>query len=433
VVGSRVCEEVWLRTFLAAGNNAAMISVLWRDGWLLSICIGRIFAYANFMVYAACLPILREQWMMTATQAGTIASGFMLGYTVSLVASSWLAEHFGPRRVFMVSSLATAVGAVLFGFFARDYTSGFWLYMLAALGQGGNYTPAIMIMAERYKPEARGGAVGWLIASTSVGYAFSLAVSGTLVAWGGYPLAFIGSGLLPALGAAILWPALRRVPDTVHSSNRAINRAGKLWGDVNARRLVAGYTWHCWELLGMWAWAPAFVAASLALSGAAAVQAAETASYLTASMHIVGALASFTMGHLSDVLGRRTVLLGLGAAGGSLSLSIGWLVNWPFPFVVGLILVYGFVAIGDSPVLSTALTETVPRGHLGYALAVRSLAGFGAGAISPTVFGVALDFAGRSEWPPAAAWGAAFMVLAIGGLGATWYAWRFQSGVRAKG
>jgi MFS family permease len=407
-----------------------MMRFIQRDGWLLSICIGRIFAYANFMVYAACLPILREQWMMTATQAGTIASGFMLGYTVSLVASSWLAERVGPGRVFMASTLATALGAVLFGFFARDYSSALVLYPLAALGQGGNYTPAVMIMADRSEPEARGSAVGWLIASTSVGYAFSLAVSGTLVAWGGYPLAFIGSGLLPALGAAILWPALRHVPDTAHPSMRAVDRAAKLWGDVNARRLVAGYTWHCWELLGMWAWAPAFVAASLALSGAASVQAAEKASYLAASMHIVGALASLTMGHLSDVLGRRTVLLALAAAGGSLSLSIGWLVNWPFPLVVGLILVYGFVAIGDSPVLSTALTETVPRGYLGSALAVRSLAGFGAGAISPTVFGIALDFGSRSEWPAATAWGAAFMVLAIGGIGATWYAWRFQPVMR---
>jgi MFS family permease len=409
-----------------------MIRVIWRDGWLLSICIGRIFAYANFMVYAACLPILREQWMMTATQAGTIASGFMLGYTVSLVASSWLAEHFGPRRVFMLSSLATALGAVLFGFFARDYTSGFLLYTLAALGQGGNYTPAIMIMAERYKPEARGGAVGWLIASTSVGYAFSLAVSGTLLSWGGYPLAFIGTGLLPAVGAALLWPALRHVPNTVHLSKRAMNPAAILWADANARRLVAGYTWHCWELLGMWAWAPAFVAASLALSGVASVQATEMASYLTASMHVAGALASSTMGHLSDIFGRRTVLLALAGAGGALSLSIGWLVDWPIPFVVGLILVYGFVAIGDSPVLSTALTETVRPGYLGYALAIRSLAGFGAGAISPTAFGVILDFAARAEWRASAVWGAAFMVLAIGGLGATWYAWRFQSAMREK-
>jgi MFS family permease len=403
-----------------------MNNFLWRDGWLLSICVGRIFSYSNFMVYAACLPILRDKWAMSATQAGTIASGYLLGYTASLVASSWLAEHFGPRRVFVLSAIASALTAMAFGFFARDYTSGLMLYTLAALTQGGNYTPAIMLIAERYEPENRGGAVGRLIASTSMGYAFSLAVSGSLLTWGGYPLAFIGTGLLPGLGAVILWAALRQVPDTVHGRRGEMKPAAALWKNTNARRLVAGYAWHCWELLGMWAWAPAFLAASLALSGAASLRAAEIASYLTAAMHIVGAVASSTMGHLSDILGRRTVLLALAAASAMLSLTLGWLINWPVPILMGLVLIYGFVAIGDSPVLSTALTETVTPGYLGSALAIRSLLGFGAGAMSPTVFGFVLDLAGRSENTGAAVWGPAFMVLAVGGLGATWYAWRFS-------
>jgi hypothetical protein len=55
----------------------------------------------------------------------------------------------------------------------------------------------------------------------------------------------------------------------------------------------------------------------------------------------------------------------------------------------------------------------VPRRYLGSALAVRSLAGFGAGAIPPAGFGVALDFGGRSECPAAAAWGAACRTLIV--------------------
>jgi MFS family permease len=114
----------------------------------------------------------------------------------------------------------------------------------------------------------------------------------------------------------------------------------------------------------------------------------------------------------------------MAALGAALSLTFGWLVNWPTPVLVALVLVYGFAAIGDSPVLSTALTESVSPRHLGSALAIRSLSGFTAGAISPTAFGVALDFSNGS----AAGWGPAFMVLAIGGLGATWYAWRLAPG-----
>ncbi len=397
----------------------------WRDSWLLSIGVGRIFLYANFMVYAACLPILRVEWAMSATQAGSVASGFALGYATSLVVSSWLAERFGARRVFLLSASAAAVTALAFGFFARSYASALTLYTLAALTQGGAYTPGIMLMAERYGPTHRGSAVGWLIASTSMGYAFSLAVSGLMLAWGGYPLAFVGTGLLPALGTVILWMALRRTPNRVHAREASVRLAAVLWRNADTRHLVAGYTWHCWELLGLWAWAPSFLAVSLALSGAAAVRAAEFAAYLTAAMHVVGAAASSTMGHLSDILGRRTVLIALAAAGGMLSLTVGWLVTWPVPLLVVLILIYGFMAIGDSPVLSAALTETVAPGYLGSVLAVRSLLGFGAGAVSPVAFGLMLDLA-RAKSAAAAVWGPAFMVLALGGLGATWYAWRFR-------
>jgi MFS family permease len=148
-------------------------------------------------------------------------------------------------------------------------------------------------------------------------------------------------------------------------------------------------------------------------------------------MHIVGAVASSTMGHLSDLLGRRAVLTGLGAAGTLLSLIFGWLVAAPVPILAGLMLIYGFMAIGDSPVLSAAMTEAVAPNRLGSVLAVRSLLGFCAGAVSPVAFGAVLDHL-RIGDHVASAWGPAFMVFAIGGFGATWYAWRFRSPVTAK-
>src|SRR2546429_2770404 len=43
-----------------------------------------------------------------------------------------------------------------------------------------------------------------------------------------------------------------------------------------------------------------------------------------------------------------------------------------FRSIVAVGAVYGFTALGDSPVLSTALTEAVDPAHLGAALALRS-------------------------------------------------------------
>jgi MFS family permease len=323
------------------------------------------------------------------------------------------------------------VTALVFGFFARDYLTTLLLYSLLGVAQGGIYTPGIVLMAERFPVACRGGAVGWFIASTSLGYACSLAVSGLLIALGGPVLAFIGTGILPSVGALILWIALRRTPNVIHDRSTGVRLTAVLRNERNVRSLMAGYTCHCWELLGMWAWTPAFLAASLVLSGAASTQSVELAAYCVAAMHIVGAVASSTMGHLSDLLGRRAVLTGLGAAGALLSLIFGWLVAAPVPILVGLMLIYGFVAIGDSPVLSAAITEVVAPNRLGSVLAVRSLLGFGAGAVSPVAFGAVFDYL-RIGDHVASAWGPAFMVFAIGGFGAAWYAWRLRPSVAAK-
>ena len=73
--------------------------------------------------------------------------------------------------------------------------------------------------------------------------------------------------------------------------------------------------------------------------------------------------------------------------------------------------VYGFVTIGDSAVLSSAMTDAVPTDRLGRVLGLRSILGMGAGAAAPAVFGLTLDLL-----PQDIAWGYAFWTLGAGGL-----------------
>ncbi|MGH7277004.1 MAG: MFS transporter [Candidatus Rokuibacteriota bacterium] len=391
------------------------------DRWLLAVCASRTFMTSMFMTYAATLPVLRSEWGMTATAAGSISTGFQLGYAVSLVFFSSLADRAGARRVFLGSAWMSAVSALLFAGFARSYVSGLTLYTLVALSQGGTYTTAIMLFADRYPPERRGAAVGWLIASSSAGYALSLVVSGAAVRWGGYPLSFLVSALGPVVGVVVAWFALRRTPNVVHPRREGARFGTAVLKNRPAMRLIAGYTFHSWELLGMWAWTPAFVAAVFAVSGTASVRAVELASYVSAAFHLMGLVASSSMGRLSDGLGRRVVLLGLASTSAVCSLVFGWLIGLPVAIVFAVGALYGFTALGDSPVLSTALTEAVGASHLGASLALRSFLGFGAGAVAPLVFGRVLDLT-NAPGPFPTAWGWAFVTLGLGGLGAAWCA-----------
>jgi len=392
------------------------------DGWLLAVCAARTLMTSVFMTYAATLSVLRDEWGMSATAAGSISTGFQLGYAVSLVFFSSLADRVGARRVFLGSAWLSAVQALAWALWARSYLSGLVLYTLVALSQGGTYTTAIMLFADRYPPERRGAAVGWLIASSSAGYALSLLVSGSALAWGGYPLSFFASACGPVLGVVVLWQALRATPNVLHPRREGARFGTAVLRNRPAIRLILGYTFHSWELLGMWAWTPAFVAAVFAVSGAGSVRAAELASYVSAAFHVMGLVASSSMGRLSDGLGRRIVLCGLAATSAVCSLTFGWLIGLPVAvvFVVGA--VYGFTALGDSPVLSTALTEEVGAAHLGAALALRSFLGFGAGAVAPIVFGRILDLT-NAPGPFPTTWGWAFVSLGLGGLAAASCAW----------
>lgn len=389
-----------------------------RDGWFASLCVARMFMMLIAMSYAATLPLLLTTWGMSATAAGSISTSAQLAYAVSLMLFSWLADRVGARRVFMTSGVASAIAAVAFALFARSYVSGLVLYTLVSLASGGTYTTMIMLLADRYPPARRGGAVGWFIASMSLGYALSLALTGLTLPLGGYPLAFLVASSGSVIGIAIAAVALRGTKNVVHLRHERKAFGAEVLKNRETMLLIAGYTAHSWELLGMWAWAPAFLAASFALSGTQAVESVQLGAYAAASFNLMGLIASSSMGRLSDRLGRRTVLIACAAVSMLCSFIWGWIIAWPAAIVLVVGAIYGFFALGDSPVLSTAVTETVKPAYLGSALALRSMLGFGAGAIAPLAFGAILD-ATNSGRGTATAWGWPFVALGVGGVIAT--------------
>jgi MFS family permease len=385
--------------------------------WLMALCVSRFGASLAFMVHAGTLPVTLRAWGMTGGEAGSIQTGFNIGYALSLVLSSWFADSLGAKRVFLWSSWASAVAGLTFALFARSPDSAFWLFGLLGLTQGGTYAPSIMLVAQGVVADRRGAAVGWLLGAGSLGYFASIALAADLSERIGYEAAFLVCGVGPLLAALVVAPGLRERP------NRVIGARGvglrDSFGFLADRRsilLTAGYTAHAWELLGMWAWLPAFLTAALATSGGTAVPGL----WIAGAIHLPGCLSSLTMGRASDRLGRRTVLVAMGAMGAVCSLSIGWMETLPVWLILPMAALYGFSALGDSPVLSTAMTEATPPGSLGAALAVRSILGFGAGGVAPLAVGLALDGAGSGGGAVAGTgWGWGFVLLGIGGVAAT--------------
>ncbi len=395
---------------------AAAAPTLLSPRRILAVCTARVFLFATFMTVAATIPVLIGEWGLSAAAAGAIVSSFTIGYAVSLFVFAWAADHYGAKRMVYLSAAAAAATSLAFGFLARDWWLAMALYGLVGLAQGGVYTPLVMVFSDEADPARRGKAMGWLIASTSVGYAASLAAAALGVALGGWRLAFALTGVLPLVGAVLLMAALRPLPNRIHPRPMGTGVADELLRRREPRLLMGGYVAHSWELLGMWAWIPAFLAAAFALQGIETTGAAVSGAYLSGVLHLFGATAAFTMGRLSDRTGRRPVLIALAGGGAVISFTIGWFVHAPSIVLVPLAFAYAFACLGDSPVLTTALAEAIRPGYLGAALAWRGLAGFSAGALAPLALGVALDATAGAG--PAVSWGVGFATLGIGGAGA---------------
>jgi MFS family permease len=404
------------------------------DWWLAGICASRVFNGLVFMTYPAALSVLQGEWSMSAAQAGAIASGFQVAYATSLVVFSSMADRISARKVYLWSLFAAGVSALAFALLARDFLSGLILHTLVGVSLGGTYTTGVMILAEQYVPSRRGMAVGFFIASTSCGYAVSLAISGTALPLGGYKLSFLLTCLGPLAGWALAWITLRNtvIPAAARQKGQKFTR--EVLGNRPAMLLIWGYTFHNFELQGMWAWTPAFMAACLGLAGIAGTKAAGSGAHIAAFFHVMGLFASFSMGALSDRLGRAKVILAMAATSMACSFVFGWSIGWPLAVIVAIGVVYAFSALGDSPILSAALTETVAPAYLGAALGLRSLVGFGAAAVAPLAFGAVLDWTNPALDGHRAyvSWGWAFCMLGLGGLGAVWAASRYGR-IRAAG
>jgi MFS family permease len=357
--------------------------------WLVGLCGSRLLLSVVFNAYAGVMPLLREEWGMSAARAATVQSAWHIGYLTSLFVVGMLADRYGARRTYLASSVFATVAAGAFALGSHGPTSALVLYGLAGLCSGGSYTPGLALIFQHTEPDARGRAMGWFLAASSLGYAAALAVVALLATLASWRAALVGAAVSVALGAGLGWASLRRLGDVAAGGGAPSGPWRAITATLRDKAAMAcnwAYTFHCWELLAIWAWLPSFLAAAAKGGNSRGVGVAGL-------VHVVGAAGSIVGGTASDRWGRARVMLVLTLLSLTGSFLFGWLSAWPLWLLVPAGAVYNLCAIADSSVYSTALAEAVPASRLGTAYSVRSVMGFAAGAISPVVFGAGLDLA----------------------------------------
>jgi len=394
--------------------------------WLAALCTSRVLAATWFVAYSAVLPLTQQAWGLNAREAGMIQAAFHLGYLSSLFIVGFIADHFGAKRAYITTGVAACLSPWAFVLFADGFVSALWLHAFTGLCQGGTYTPALALINDNVARERRGRAMGYLIAGSSAGYAIALGVAGVSLQFTGWRGALAAIAALPVISWVLGLYVLRGTPNLVHArpaGESLIASMPAVWRNRRGMLSIWGYTAHNWELLGLWAWLPAFLTAALLAHG----MRPEGALMFAALTYVANIAGSIIGGTMADRWGRTQTILTWSCVSLALSFSIGWLVSLPIALVVALACLYNFAGIADSSTHSTVLAESVPPHYLGVAYAIRSVVGFGAGVVSPVVFGWALDLAGGGRTSgDAFAWGVAWSTLGLGALLGPLATWRLR-------
>jgi MFS family permease len=372
------------------------------------LCLSRVGTCMGTMAFAGALPVLRSAWHMDATTAGTIQTAFNLSNAFALLVTSWLSDSLGAKRMYLVCTWAGAAALAIFAIFARSPHAALILIVFVGLTQGGAYTPALLLVADLSAPAERGGAMGQVLAAGSFGYLLSVSLSMWIAKSHGPAAGFAICATGASVGALFAQFGLAGVENRRHVRRSATPSEPMRWRSVfgpTSVCLLIGYVAHCWELLGSWAWTPTLLATALQPCSFGSM----TQSLIVGSaIHLSGMIATGVVGALSDRWGRPRVLIYVGALGALCSMLMGWSAQWGAGWVVALAAVGSFFILADSGVLSAAMTDEVPAAYLGRVMGVRSILGFGAGALAPMTFGATLDWTHQ--------WGWAYMPLAAGGL-----------------
>ena len=386
--------------------------------WLYLLCLAEMGTMMVLLNYSAVLPIIRQEWGLTYTEAGLIYSAYQVGYILLAVILTTLTDFVDTRKIYIFSALWAGLAGIAFAIFADSFPSALILRCLTGFGLAGTYMPGLKMVSARFSPQKRGWAVGMYVGAFSAGTALSLLFAGLLTGLFSWRAAMFITSIGPLAGAFIAYRILDEMPPM--RSGGSIGGFKKVFSNRPAIMVMLTYAAHMWEMFGMRGWIVAFLAAILVSRSFDIELATSYGAIFSALIILAGGFSTALAGTLSDRFGRVRTIQAIMLSSAAFSFVFGWIGPLPLGIIVLASLIYGLLVTAESSVLSTTVTELVPMEYLGSAMAVQSLLGWTAAAVAPAVFGIILDLTN----PPALVaelgytpnWGPAFIILGLGAL-----------------
>jgi len=200
------------------------------------ICYG--FDALDFMMLTLALPLLIAEWHLTLAQAGLLSTAGMIGVGLSALVVGWYGDRYGRRPALLASVVIFALFTAAIAL-ARNRWEVMALRFIAGFGIGGVWGVVTTFIKEVWPPNARAGAISWVLSAWPVGVSLAALLAAVVLPSLGWRALFL-CGAAALIGAAYVYFF---VPE---SSTWRANRAqltGARGGDI--RRIFApGFRRH---------------------------------------------------------------------------------------------------------------------------------------------------------------------------------------------
>jgi len=248
----------WPREVTAAERKSLFAGGL---GWMLDAM--------DVMLYSLVLTYLIREFSMDTRTAGFLNSLTLVASAIGGFLFGVLADRFGRTRALMASILIYSAASAACGFSHSVPQLAVFRFVLG-LGMGGEWTAGAALIAETWRAEHRGKALGLMQSSYAIGEAIAALVVFVVLPRLGWRAVFF-VGVLPALlvmwirtsvPEPAIWKARSASPDRKSKTwplPKAVLRAGSLAAAMNAFSLF-GY----W---GLFTWIPAYLSLPVSQGG----------------------------------------------------------------------------------------------------------------------------------------------------------------------